>query len=89
MVQFICEECGETLKKKQVDRHCESVCRNGWYFTCLECNKTFAGFEYTEHNECMTEKEKFQGHFLRKKEQQKRQEKKNEPPAQPAPAASA
>jgi cell growth-regulating nucleolar protein len=55
MVVFICETCQETIKKNQVDKHC-GRCRNAWHFTCIECGKTFGGFEFKEHNECMTEK---------------------------------
>ena len=55
MAVFICECCGATLKKQQIDRHCETKCRNAWSFTCVECTTTFDGFGYKDHNECMTE----------------------------------
>ena len=64
MAVFICEYCGATLKKQQIDRHCETKCPNAWSFTCVECGKTFDGFAYKEHNQCMTEVEKYQGKFL-------------------------
>jgi len=55
MAVFICESCGSTLKKQQIDKHCNTVCRGAWAFTCVECANTFEGFAYKEHNECMTE----------------------------------
>ena len=64
MAVFICECCGSTLKKQQIDRHCDTKCRSAWAFTCVECGKTLEGFEYKEHNVCMTEVEKYQGKFL-------------------------
>ena len=64
MVVFTCETCYATLKKNQVDKHCEGKCRSAWHFTCVECGKTFAGFDYKEHNECMTEVQKYQGMFI-------------------------
>ena len=35
MVTFICERCDATLKKKQIDKHCETVCRQAWGFICI------------------------------------------------------
>ena len=55
MVTFICESCHSTLTKKQIEKHCNGRCRDAWHFTCIECSKTFAGYDYKEHNECMTE----------------------------------
>ena len=75
MAVFICESCGSTLKKQQVDKHCQTKCRGAWHFTCVECGKTMAGFEYKEHNECMTEVEKFQGKFLARLREEKEQAK--------------
>lgn len=75
MAVFICECCGATLKKQQVDKHCETRCRSAWCFTCVECGKTMAGFEYKEHNQCMTEVEKFQGKFLARLRDEKEQAK--------------
>ena len=55
MVTFTCENCFATLKKQQVDKHCTGKCKDSWFFTCIECGKTFGGYDYKEHNECMTE----------------------------------
>ena len=71
MVVFTCETCYATLKKNQVDKHCEGKCRSAWHFTCVECGKTFGGFEYKEHNECMTEVQKYQGIFIQKQRELK------------------
>ena len=75
MAVFICEVCGATLKKQQVDKHCETKCRNAWNFTCVECMTTFGGFDYKEHNQCMTEVEKYQGKFLEKQRNEKAKQK--------------
>ena len=71
MAVFICECCGATLKKQQIDKHCETKCRSAWAFTCVECTQTFEGFGYKEHNECMTEVQKYQGKFLERQRQEK------------------
>ena len=63
MTVFICEACGATLKKKQVDKHCNG-CKNAWIFTCVECMQSFEGYDYEKHTECMTEVQKFQGKFI-------------------------
>ena len=75
MVSFTCESCYCVLKKSQVDKHCVGKCRNAWGFTCVECGKTFEGYDYKDHNECMTEVQKYQGQFLAKKRQEKQEQK--------------
>ena len=77
MAVFICECCGETLKKQQIERHCYR-CRNAYAFTCVECSMTFEGMQYKEHNQCMTEVEKFQGKFLERQRQAKEHAKKEQ-----------
>ena len=49
MVVFACETCFATLKMQQVDKHCAGKCRDAWGFTCVECGKTFEGYDYKEH----------------------------------------
>ena len=78
MAVFICETCGATLKKTQIDRHCQGKCRGAWAFTCIECSKTFEGMEYKEHNQCMTEVEKYQGSFLERQRLEKLAAKKKQ-----------
>lgn len=62
MVSFICGVCATTLKKNQVNRHCES-CRAAWVFTCVDCGKDFEGFGFDAHTSCVTEAEKYHGKF--------------------------
>ena len=82
MVVFTCELCFATLKKQQIDKHCASKCRNAWAFTCIECHKTFEGFDYRDHTCSMTEVEKYQGQFLAKRrvEKEKAKQEKAEKP---------
>jgi len=63
MVSFTCEVCQEVVKKNKVDKHCESACSNAWNFTCIDCNKTFGGYDYQAHNSCVTEEEKYWGQY--------------------------
>eukprot|EP00826_Nyctotherus_ovalis_P059955 TRINITY_DN8383_c0_g3_i1.p1 TRINITY_DN8383_c0_g3~~TRINITY_DN8383_c0_g3_i1.p1 ORF type:complete len:193 (-),score=48.93 TRINITY_DN8383_c0_g3_i1:20-598(-) len=72
MVYFTCNVCGESLKKKQVDKHCQTSCPSAWYFTCIDCNKTFEGFSYAEHTSCVTETERYAGKYLNAKAEQKK-----------------
>eukprot|EP00389_Voromonas_pontica_P002880 GDKH01004276.1.p1 GENE.GDKH01004276.1~~GDKH01004276.1.p1 ORF type:complete len:88 (+),score=10.22 GDKH01004276.1:156-419(+) len=67
MVSFTCESCHEVLKKNKIDKHCQTKCRSAWYFTCIDCSKTFEGFAYAEHNSCMTEEERYWGQFAKGK----------------------
>ena len=79
MAVFTCEQCGATLKKQQVERHCAGgKCAGAWYFTCIECLVTLEGYDYKEHNICMTEVDKYQGKFIEKVrvEKQKAKEEK-------------
>ena len=61
MAVFTCELCFAILKKNQIDKHCIGKCKDAWAFTCVECGKTLEGYEYKDHNECMTEVQKYQG----------------------------
>jgi cell growth-regulating nucleolar protein len=70
MVNFTCNACGATLRKNQVNKHCETVCKSAWNFTCIDCQKVFAGFEYDSHTSCFSETEKYQGKYLEKKRKQ-------------------
>ena len=60
MVFFVCEGCNETLKKNQVDKHAFR-CRNCYAVTCVDCQQTFPGDTYTQHTECISEAEKYEG----------------------------
>jgi len=59
MVFFVCEGCNETLKKNQVDRHA-SICRCCHSVTCVDCQITFKGDDYTSHVKCISEAEKYE-----------------------------
>ncbi|CAG9325396.1 unnamed protein product [Blepharisma stoltei] len=72
MVTFICGACQATLKKNQVNKHCETVCPNAWTFTCIDCAKDFKGFEFDTHTSCITESEKYFGKFHKPKEEKKK-----------------
>ena len=78
MVVFTCELCFAVLKKQQIDKHCIGKCKDAWDFTCVECGKTFSGYDYKDHNECMTEVQKYQGQFLEKKRQEKADQKEKQ-----------
>lgn len=62
MVFFICNHCGESVKKASVDKHYLTKCRNnGKSVSCMDCSKDFFGEEYKAHNQCITEAEKYSG----------------------------
>ncbi|KAF7457869.1 zinc finger, C2H2, LYAR-type protein [Cryptosporidium felis] len=67
MVSFVCGNCQDVLKKNKVDSHCMRRCRDAWEFTCIDCNRTFEGYEYKTHNNCITEEEKYCGKFSKVK----------------------
>ena len=67
MVFFICEACGETLKKNKVDAHSWG-CRNCWAFACMDCGVRFEGEAYKQHMSCMSEAQKYQGKLFQAKE---------------------
>jgi cell growth-regulating nucleolar protein len=59
MVFFVCDACGETLKKKQVLAHtfkCKE-CR----FSCMDCQAVFDKKSYEEHIKCISEDQKYGG----------------------------
>ena len=60
MVFFQCETCISTLKKKQVEPHYLTQCRNADTFTCLSCNKQFNRETIKAHTTCISEAEKYQ-----------------------------
>jgi len=64
MVSFSCEGCNDTMVKKKVAPHinwCQSA------VTCIDCGKTFDGQTFKQHNQCMTEDEKYQGKLYQPK----------------------
>ncbi|EEA06654.1 uncharacterized protein CMU_013290 [Cryptosporidium muris RN66] len=69
MVSFVCGNCQDVIKKNKVNSHCINNCPDAWEFTCVDCSKTFEGFDYQTHNQCITEKEKYWGQFTNEKSQ--------------------
>ncbi|XP_077543837.1 uncharacterized protein LOC144155968 isoform X4 [Haemaphysalis longicornis] len=61
MVVFTCSACGESLKKKDVEKHYFTKCRDCNLLTCIDCNKDFWGDAYKEHIKCVTEAERYGG----------------------------
>lgn len=60
MVYFDCA-CGESLKKPKVEKHMQWCKMHR--FTCIDCMKTFVGWEYKAHTTCMSEAQKYQGNL--------------------------
>ena len=67
MVFFICNACGETLKKNMVDKHSWS-CKGCWKLACMDCGKEFEGEAYKEHMSCMSEAQRYEGKLYQPKE---------------------
>ena len=61
MVSFTCGECGQTLKKNQVQHHYESECPSCSVVSCLDCGRDFYGDDYEGHTSCVSEAQKYQG----------------------------
>jgi len=60
MVVFICNHCGDSCKKQQVDYHVSQVCR-GTSISCVDCKKDFSATSYRDHIRCISEEEKYSG----------------------------
>ncbi|KAF4676475.1 hypothetical protein FOL47_006113 [Perkinsus chesapeaki] len=58
MVSFVCA-CGETIRKPKVRNHLQQ--RHCEYLSCVDCNETFYGEDYSTHNKCISEAEKYMG----------------------------
>jgi len=70
MVSFICGACGNTVKKNQVEKHYQTVCRNCNVLSCIDCGTDFPGDSYAKHTSCITEAEKYQGHLYQAKDKE-------------------
>jgi len=75
-VSFICDACGNTVKKTQVEKHYTTVCRNCSVLSCLDCGVDFPGDAYITHTSCVTEAEKYQGHLYQAKDKENKGETK-------------
>ncbi|GCB64883.1 hypothetical protein scyTo_0014824 [Scyliorhinus torazame] len=60
MVVFVCNGCGASVKKAQVEKHF-SICRNSPCLSCIDCGKDFGRADYKTHIKCITEDEKYGG----------------------------
>eukprot|EP00794_Sanderia_malayensis_P005499 gene5498-6184_t len=78
MVAFICDACGQTIKKNKVEKHYLNECRNCSVLSCIDCGKDFHGDEYGSHNSCISEAEKYQGKLYRPKEKANKGETKQQ-----------
>ncbi|KAK5981558.1 Cell growth-regulating nucleolar protein [Trichostrongylus colubriformis] len=57
MVFFACDQCGESLKKNQVEKHTYK-CRSQSY-SCIDCQVCFTPYTYQQHIKCITENQKY------------------------------
>ena len=61
MVSFNCNSCGDVINKPKIKKHlCE--CR-AVSFSCIDCNKIFDRNTIHAHTACISEDQKFQGHW--------------------------
>ena len=67
-MSFICDACGQTVKKSKVEKHYQTECRNCSVLSCIDCGKDFPGDEYAGHTSCISEAEKYQGKLYQPKE---------------------
>ena len=60
MVVFTCNNCGDSLKKNQVEKHAlqSRRCAN---FSCMDCCKDFTLKSYKTHTSCVSEAQRYQG----------------------------
>ncbi|EYC10875.1 hypothetical protein Y032_0053g2346 [Ancylostoma ceylanicum] len=57
MVFFACDQCGESLKKNQVEKH--SYRCNSKSYSCIDCQVCFTPYNYQQHVKCITENQKY------------------------------
>ena len=78
MVNFICDACGQTIKKQKVEKHYQTECRNCSVLSCIDCGQDFPGDSYVFHNSCVTEEEKYQGKLYKPKNDGSKGERKQQ-----------
>jgi len=76
MVSFICDACGNSVRKNQVEKHYQNQCRNCSVLSCIDCGVDFPGDSYINHTSCITEAEKYQGHLYQAKDKENKGEAK-------------
>ena len=78
MVNFICDACGQTIKKQKVEKHYQTECRNCSVLSCIDCGKDFPGDSYATHTSCISEAEKYQGKLYKEKVKANKGERKQQ-----------
>jgi hypothetical protein len=78
MVNFICDACGQTIKKQKVEKHYQTECRNCNVLSCIDCGKDFPGDSYASHTSCISEAEKYQGKLYKGKDKANKGERKQQ-----------
>ena len=78
MVNFICDACGQTIKKQKVEKHYQTECRNCSVLSCIDCGKDFPGDSYASHTSCISEAEKYQGKLYKGKDKANKGERKQQ-----------
>jgi cell growth-regulating nucleolar protein len=57
MPWFMCESCGDTIKKPKVKAHVNQCAADA--FSCIDCSATFDRWSVHGHVSCVTEHEKY------------------------------
>merc|ERR1712071_631226 len=76
MVFFICNGCGASLKKNNVEKHQTHQCRKSGHLSCMDCSKDFFGEDYKGHVKCISEEEKYSAKGWSAKPNQNKNERK-------------
>lgn len=71
MVVFICNACGNSIKKNKVEKHYQTECPDCSVLSCIDCGKDFVGDAYQQHTSCVTEAEKYQGKLFKESDRGK------------------
>lgn len=67
MVSFTCHQCQDVVKKPKVLGHASQCGGNNALFSCVDCMQVFDCRSVQSHTSCVSEKEKYQGHWIEKK----------------------
>ncbi|KAL0019178.1 hypothetical protein WJX79_010919 [Trebouxia sp. C0005] len=57
MVWFVCDDCGDSIKKPKVPQHLQQCSASR--FTCLDCSRSFDRHTVKGHATCVTEVDKY------------------------------
>jgi len=64
MVCFICDGCGETIKRSKIDEHARR-CNSCYSVSCVDCHVSFYGDDYKSHTTCVSEAERYEKSMYR------------------------